>query len=77
MNEFETICEELKNLIESWEPRLMDMSRDLIIKRNIMLLPGSIFNFTGNHFRIGLGKKTLKEGLNKFEEYLNDFYPNK
>jgi len=51
--------------------------RDLMIKRNIMLLPGSIFNFTGNHFRIGLGKKNLKEGLNKFEEYLNDFYPNK
>ena len=31
MNEFETICEELKNLIESWEPRLMAMPPEMIL----------------------------------------------
>jgi hypothetical protein len=35
MNEFETICEELQNLIETWEHRLMAMPPDMILaKRN-------------------------------------------
>lgn len=55
MNEFEPLLKELQNLIESWEPRLMDMSQDLIIKRrnnqdrNIRQIVGHMVDSASNN----------------------------
>jgi len=45
----------------------------LIDEKSIMLLPGSVFNFKENHFRIGLGRENFKAGLNELEAYLIDY----
>jgi len=47
----------------------------LIKEHGIMLLPGSIYDSANgpspsNHFRIGYGRKAVKEGLRKFQEVL-------
>lgn len=43
---------------------------DIIKKKSLTILPGTIFEFPGNHFRIGLGRKNLPECLKILEEYL-------
>jgi aspartate/methionine/tyrosine aminotransferase len=47
-----------------------DFCKKLIYQRGVMLLPGSIFNYPGNHFRIGLGRKSFKEVLEEVESFL-------
>jgi hypothetical protein len=55
MNEFETICEELQNLIESWEPRLMAMPPEMILgkrnyqDRNIRQIVGHMVDSASNN----------------------------
>ena len=55
MNEFEAICEELQNLIESWEPRLMAMPPDMILgkrnnqDRNIRQIVGHMVDSASNN----------------------------
>lgn len=51
-----------------------EFCKNLIDQKNIMLLPGSIFNYSGNHFRIGLGKKNFKLVLKELDSFLNEFY---
>lgn len=34
-------------------------------RQGVMIVPGSIFDFPGDHFRIGLGRKNLGEGLER------------
>jgi aspartate/methionine/tyrosine aminotransferase len=40
-----------------------DFCRRLIEERGVMAVPGSLFEFPGNHFRIGLGRRDLPEAL--------------
>ena len=35
-----------------------------------MILPGDVFDFGGNHFRIGLGRRNFGEALGVLGEYL-------
>ena len=35
----------------------------MVIRRGIMIVPGSMFGFPGSHFRVGLGRKNLPEIL--------------
>jgi hypothetical protein len=35
-----------------------------------MIVPGSIFDFPGNHFRLGLGRRNLDEALQQVSDYL-------
>jgi aspartate/methionine/tyrosine aminotransferase len=51
-----------------------EFCKNLVKRKSILLLPGSIFNYTGNHIRIGLGRKNLKEVLKEFESFLNEYY---
>lgn len=51
-----------------------DFCQNLIGQKSIMLLPGSIFDYPGNHFRVGLGKKGFKEILVELDSFLNEFY---
>ncbi len=50
-----------------------DFCKKLIEQKNIMLLPGSIFNYSGNHFRVGLGRKDFKKILVELDSFLNEF----
>jgi len=43
---------------------------DLVKDKNVMLLPGEVFDFPGNHFRIGLGRKNFAEGLALLEQFM-------
>ena len=43
---------------------------DLVQKKNVMITPASLFDFPGNHIRIGLGRTNFSEGLKFVEEYI-------
>ena len=43
---------------------------ELVTQAGVLLLPGSAFNVSGNHFRIGLGRANLPQALAAFEAYL-------
>ncbi len=46
----------------------------LIEKKGVLLLPGNVYEMSGNYFRMGYGRKSFKEGLLKLEEYLEENY---
>jgi aspartate/methionine/tyrosine aminotransferase len=46
--------------------------QDVLEKQGVMIVPGSLFDFPGNHFRVGLGRKNLPEGLEQLGEYLKN-----
>lgn len=43
---------------------------DLVKKAGILLLPGSMYDETNNHFRLGLGRKNLPQAVERLESYL-------
>jgi aspartate/methionine/tyrosine aminotransferase len=43
---------------------------NLLEQHSVMLVPGSIFDAPGGHFRIGLGRRNFGEGLALVDEYL-------
>ncbi|MGD2147858.1 MAG: aminotransferase class I/II-fold pyridoxal phosphate-dependent enzyme [Anaerolineae bacterium] len=55
-------------------PRLLDGDIeafcDRLVKQDgVLLLPGTLFDDTENHFRIGLGRKNMPEALARLEEH--------
>ncbi len=48
--------------------------KKLIDHKSILLLPASIFNYPGNHFRLGLGRRDLRIVLEEFEYFINEYY---
>ena len=56
-------------------PRLIgedinDFCKDLVEKTGVLLLPGTLYEDQGNHFRIGFGRKNFPDALTRFEDYL-------
>ncbi len=47
-----------------------EFCQDVLTKQGIMIVPGSIFNYPGAHFRIGLGRKNFGEVLEHLDDYL-------
>jgi aspartate/methionine/tyrosine aminotransferase len=45
---------------------------ELVRKAGVLLLPGSMYDDHANHFRLGLGRKNLKEAISKLEEFLEN-----
>jgi len=41
-------------------------------QQGVMIVPGSLFDFHGNHFRVGLGRRNLPEALSHVGEYLKE-----
>ena len=39
-------------------------------QKNVMLVPGSIFDFPGSHLRLGLGRKNFSEAMAHLADYL-------
>ena len=43
---------------------------DLVKKAGVLLLPGTMYDDSQNHFRLGLGRKNLPQAVERLEEYL-------
>jgi aspartate/methionine/tyrosine aminotransferase len=44
---------------------------ELVHESGVLLLPGTIYDHPGNHFRVGFARKNMPEALERLEEYLN------
>jgi aspartate/methionine/tyrosine aminotransferase len=44
---------------------------DLVKSSGVLLLPGSLYDDSRNHFRLGLGRKNLPQAVERLEEYLS------
>jgi aspartate/methionine/tyrosine aminotransferase len=60
-------------------PRLLGEDIDvfchaLVTSAGVLLLPGSLFDDPGSHFRIGFGRQNLPEALARLEEFLQARY---
>ena len=42
---------------------------DLVEETGVLILPGTVFAETGNHFRVGFGRANMPEALGRLEEY--------
>ncbi len=42
-----------------------DFAADLVAREGVLLLPGSVFGHSGNHFRVGFGRDGFAEGLER------------
>ncbi len=47
-----------------------DFCDDLVRKAGVLLLPGTMYDDSENHFRLGLGRKNLPQAVERLEEYL-------
>ena len=46
---------------------------DMVVRKTgVLLLPGTMYDDTGNHFRVGLGRKNLPKAVERIEEYLSN-----
>ncbi len=43
---------------------------DLVKKAGVLLLPGTMYDDSRNHFRLGLGRKNLSQAVERVEKYL-------
>jgi aspartate/methionine/tyrosine aminotransferase len=44
--------------------------QEMLDQNGVMIVPGSIFDYPGNHFRLGLGRRNLPQALELVDEYL-------
>lgn len=49
-----------------------DFCERLVAQKSVMLAPGNLFAYPGNHFRMGLGRKNFSEALKKLGEFLDE-----
>ena len=57
-------------------PRLLkgdieDFCDDLVRKAGVLLLPGSMYDDSRNHFRLGLGRRNLPQAVERLDEFLS------
>jgi aspartate/methionine/tyrosine aminotransferase len=50
---------------------LDDFCRRIVEERGVMIVPGSIFDYPGPHFRVGLGRRNLSEVLEQVAEFFS------
>jgi len=41
----------------------------LVKAEGVLILPGSVFGYAGNHFRLGLGRTDLPDALARLEKF--------
>lgn len=59
-------------------PRLLkgdieEFCDSLVKKAGVLLVPGSAYDDSSNHFRLGLGRKNLPQAVNRLEEFLHKY----
>ncbi len=47
----------------------------LVLEKGVMLLPGTVYDHPGNHFRIGFGRANMPQALVRLEEFLTEDPP--
>lgn len=47
-----------------------DFCREVLARQSVMIVPDSIFDAAGNHFRIGVGRKNFAEALQRVQAFL-------
>lgn len=52
--------------------RVEDFCQQVLDERGVMIVPGSIFDYPGSHFRLGLGRKNFAEALGQVENWLSE-----
>ncbi|KAF2955371.1 aminotransferase class I/II-fold pyridoxal phosphate-dependent enzyme [Marinitoga sp. 38H-ov] len=52
------------------DEKIEDFCEKLVQNKGVLLLPANIYDYPGNYFRIGFGRKNFRESLFKFEEFL-------
>ncbi len=48
-----------------------DFAEDLLSEKGVVTLPNTVYDFDGNHFRMGFGRKNMPEALNLMKDFLN------
>jgi aspartate/methionine/tyrosine aminotransferase len=51
-----------------------EFCKKLVDQKSVLLLPAGIFNYPGNHFRMGLGRKNFIEAIELFDAFLHENY---
>ena len=47
---------------------------DMVVRNaGVLLLPGTMYDDTGNHFRVGLGRKNLPQAVERLDGFLSSF----
>lgn len=46
-----------------------DFAARLVEREGVLLLPASQFGYSGNHFRLGYGRRDMAEGLARLEQF--------
>ena len=52
--------------------RVDDFCADLVKKKGVLLLPGTLYDPRFNSFRIGFGRRNLPDSLDRLEQYVRD-----
>jgi aspartate/methionine/tyrosine aminotransferase len=47
-----------------------DFCHRLVTKTGVLLLPGTMYDHPGNHFRLGFARRNMPEALEKLEAFL-------
>ncbi|MFP2926268.1 aminotransferase class I/II-fold pyridoxal phosphate-dependent enzyme [Pyxidicoccus sp. 3LG] len=45
-------------------------AQELVEREGVLLLPGDVYDFPGNHFRLGLGRANLPDALGRLERFV-------
>jgi aspartate/methionine/tyrosine aminotransferase len=48
-----------------------DFSEELLVAKGVVTLPNSVYDFAGNHFRIGFGRKNMPEALAQMRAFID------
>lgn len=48
-----------------------DFCDKVVREAGVLLLPGTMYDDAGNHFRVGLGRKNLPQAVTRLDEYLS------
>ena len=51
---------------------LEQFCQEVLDKQGVMIVPGSLFDLPGNHFRLGLGRRNMSEALDHIAGYLKE-----
>jgi aspartate/methionine/tyrosine aminotransferase len=49
-----------------------EFCEDLVKKKGVMLLPGTMYEYDNKHFRLGFGRKNMPQALKLLEEYVKE-----
>lgn len=44
---------------------------EVLQQKGVLIVPGTLFELSGNHFRLGLGRRNFPQALSRLEEYID------